>query len=274
MEHILGDIKVSESDDWVQEHVLVWVNKTFSHPDVQDVIDFKVVHDSLFKNPILTAGLNSTDPTERERHVKLMKNHCARIDVEFVFPKYSGNTLRLFARTHKGDIRVRTEGPTMVFKELHLETQVGDVFFEAGTVQTSTSIKTGRGKVQGTVRTLEQVEVTTTTGDIALRVDTKPGYHGSDTKNLNITLQSTKSSIDLELVRQYNGWFSLMSGIDRPTFGLSPDYKDFIRISSSTATSLSGWVWDGFSGRKDLPSVSATASSGTVHAQVLSKPKK
>lgn len=175
------------------------------------MIDFKVVFNALYTNVVLRADINSTDPTERERDAKILKNHCARIDVKFIFPKYIDNFKRLIARTYKGDIHIRTEGVTLVFKELHLETQVGDVFFEAGTVQTSTSIKTGRGKVQGTIKTLEHVHVTTTTGDIALRVDTKPGYHGSDVDKLNVTLQSAKSSVDLELVSARVSFHSVVS---------------------------------------------------------------
>ncbi|KAG9064353.1 hypothetical protein KI688_003541 [Linnemannia hyalina] len=275
MEHILGDVTVVEADSWSQDWISVNIYKTFSHPDVNDIINLSVKFDSSFTNVAIRADLNSTDPTEREREARIMKNHCARIDVEFVFPKYSDNVKRLFVKTQKGDIRIRTEGTTVVFSELHLETLAGDVLFEAGTVRTSTTIKTGRGKVQGTIRTLEKVEVSTAIGDIALVVDARPGLHGTGDGKFNITLQSAKSSIDLGLSEKYTGLFSLESGIDRPTFGLSPNYTNTIRISKKTATLLSGWVWDGFSNSpRSLPSVSATALNGRVHAQVLNKPKK
>lgn len=275
MEHILGDITIVEADNWSQEVIGVRVNKTFSHPDLNDIIDFKIKFDPSYNNAALLADLSSTDPAERERGAKIMKNHCARIDIEFVFPKYSNSIKRLVVRTQKGDIRIRTEGPTIIFKELHLETLVGDVFFEAGTVQTSTTIKTGRGKVQGTIRTLEKVEVSTAMGDIALVVDARPGLHGTDDGKFNITLQSAKSSIDLGLSEKYTGLFSLESGIGQPTFGLSSNYTDTIQIIKSTATLLSGWVWDGYSDRpRSLPSVSATAPNGLVHVQVLDKHKK
>ncbi|KAF9136507.1 hypothetical protein BGX30_011135 [Mortierella sp. GBA39] len=275
MEPILGDVTVVEADNWSQDWIGVNVYKTFSHPDVNDIINFSMKFDSSYTNVAIRADLNSTDPTEREREARFMKNHCARIDFEFVFPKYSDNVKRLIAKTHKGDIRIRTEGTTMIFRELHLETFVGDVLFEAGTVQTSTTIKTGRGKVQGTIRTLEKVEASTAMGDIALVVDARPGLHGSGDGKFNITLQSDKSSIDLGLSEKYTGLFSLESGIDRPTFGLSPNYTNTIRISKRTATLLSGWVWDGFSDRpRSLPSVSATALNGRVHAQVLNRRNK
>ncbi|KAF9337242.1 hypothetical protein BGZ91_009583 [Linnemannia elongata] len=274
MEHILGDITIVEADNWSQEVIGVRVNKTLSHPDLDDIISFKIKFDPSYNNAALLAGLSSTDPAERERGAKIMKNHCARIDIEFVFPKYSDSIKRLVVRTQKGDIRIRTEGPTIIFKELHLETLVGDVFFEAGTVQTSTTIKTGRGKVQGTIRTLEKVEVSTAMGDIALVVDARPGLHGADNGKFNITLQSAKSSIDLGLSEKYTGLFSLESGIGKPTFGLSSNYTDTIQIIKSTATLLSGWVWDGYSDRpRSLPSVSATAPNGLVHVQVLDKHK-
>ncbi|KAF8945142.1 hypothetical protein BGZ47_003183 [Haplosporangium gracile] len=274
MEHILGDVTVLEADNWSQDRVSVNVYKTFSHADLNDIIDFKVLFDSSYTSVVITADLNSIDPEEREREARIMKNHCARIDVEFIFPKYSDNVKRLFARTQKGDIRIRTEGTTMIFKELHLETLVGDVLFEAGTVQTSTTIKAGKGKVQGTIRTLEQVAVTTVMGDIALVVDARPGLHGSGDGKFNVTLQSAKSSIDLGLSEEYTGGFSLESGIDRPTFGLSPNYTDVLKISKKTATLLEGRVWDGsFDNPRRLPSVSASAPSGHVHAQVLNKPK-
>lgn len=275
MEHILGDITVVEADSWVQDWISVNVYQTFSHPDVNDVVNFNLKFDSSYNIVTMRADLNSTDPTEREKEAKIMKNHCARIDVELVFPKYSDNVKRLFARTQKGDIRIRTEGTTMIFKELHLETLVGDVLFEAGTVQTSTTIATGRGKVQGTIRTLEKIEVSTAMGDIALVVDARPGLHGSDNDKFNITLQSVKSSIDLGLRERYTGLFSLESGIDRPTFGLSPNYTDTVRINKRSATLLSGWVGNGISDRpRSLPSVSATARNGLVHVQVLDKPKR
>lgn len=190
-----------EADSWLQDEISVNVYKTFSHPDLNDVVTFDTHWDSSYNIVTMRADLNSIDPTEREREARIMKSHCAKIDVEFVFPKYSDNVKRLFARTQKGDIRIRTEGTTMIFKELHLETLVGDVLFEAGTVQTSTTIKTGRGKVQGTIRTLENVEVSTAMGDIALVVDARPGLHGADNGKFNVTLQSVKSSIDLGLVR-------------------------------------------------------------------------
>ncbi|KAF9550568.1 hypothetical protein EC957_000242 [Mortierella hygrophila] len=275
MEPILGDVTVVEADSWSQDWIGVNIYKTFSHPDVNDIIQISVKFDSSFTNVVIRADFNSTDPIEREREAMIMKNHCARIDIEFVFPKYSDNVKRLFAKTHKGDIRIRTEGTTMIFNELHLETLVGDVLFEAGTVRTSTTIKTGRGKVQGTIRTLEKVEVSAGMGDIALVVDARPGLHGTGDNKFNITLQSAKSSIDLGLSEKYTGLFSLESGIDRPTFGLSPNYTNTIRITKKTATLLSGWVWDGYSDRpRSLPSVSATALNGRVHAQVLNKPKK
>lgn len=190
-----------EAESWSQDWIGVNVYKTFSHPDVNDIVNFNIKFDHSYTDVAIWADLNSTDPTEREREARIMKSHCARIDVEFVFPKYSDNVKRLFARTQKGNIRIRTEGTTTIFRELHLETLVGDVLFEAGIVQTSTIIKTGRGKVQGTIRTLEKIEVSTAIGDIALVVDARPGLHGTNDGKFNITLQSAKSSIDLGLVR-------------------------------------------------------------------------
>ncbi|KAG0272968.1 hypothetical protein BGZ95_011241 [Linnemannia exigua] len=241
-EYVLGDVTVLEADNWMEDTVRAKVYQYFSHPDINDVINFQVDFRERYNNVHLWADLHSTDAEGRKREAKIMKNHCARIDVEFIFPKLSDSNIRLAVNTRKGgDIRIRTEGKLVIIDDMKLETTVGDILFEAGSVRNSAKLKTGRGKIQGTIRSMQQVEATTTLGDIGLVVDASPGELGTSSDNLNITLQSAKSSIDLGLIQRYHGWFSLKSGIDKPTFTLSPDYTDIVSITKSSATSLSGW---------------------------------
>ncbi|KAF9934221.1 hypothetical protein FBU30_002914 [Linnemannia zychae] len=274
-QYALGDVTVIEADNWIQDIIQVNAYKTFSHPDIEDVVSLKTYFDSAYEIINLRVDLNSTDPERREHEAKIMKNNCARFDLEIVLPRQSDSIRRLAIKTHKGDIRIRAGGTTVVFDDLQLETTVGDVFFEAGNVRTSTAIRVEKGKIQGTIKTVKQLEATTTTGEIALVVDTQPGLHGALYNELNVTLHSVHSPIDFGLARRYQGRFSLRSGLDRPMFTLSPNYTDVIKISKRTSNSLSGWVWDRSTDLSaSLPSVSASSSSGLVHARVFSKPSK
>ncbi|KAG0372231.1 hypothetical protein BGX24_000532 [Mortierella sp. AD032] len=240
-EYVLGNITVLEADSWTEDHVRANIYKTFSDPDIDDVIDFQISNDEKYETFLLRADLHSTDEEGRKKEAKIMKNNCARIDIELIYPKSSGH-LRLAGKTRKGGhIRIRTEGKLVIFDDVQMETTVGDILFEAGSVKNSAKLKTGKGKIQGTIRSQQQVEATTTLGDIALVVDASPGELGASFDKLNITLQSAKSSIELGLTQRYHGWFSLKSGIDKPTFTLSPNYTDSVTITKSSATSLAGW---------------------------------
>ncbi|KAF9126246.1 Chromatin structure remodeling complex protein sfh1 [Mortierella sp. 14UC] len=200
MEYVLGDITVLEADNWVENTIVARIYKTFSHPDINDVIALGTSFDDAYENFRLWADLNSTDAEGRKREARIMKNHCARIDIELIYPRISNGLTRLAVKTLKGgDIRIRTEGKSVIFNNLQLETAVGDIFFEAGSVRNSAKLKTGKGKIQGTIRALQQVEATTTLGDIALVVDPSPGEIGSSAEKLNVTLNSAKSSIDFGL---------------------------------------------------------------------------
>ncbi|KAF9100655.1 hypothetical protein BGX29_006394 [Mortierella sp. GBA35] len=272
-EHILGNITATEADNWVQKGIHLYVYKTLSHKDLDDVVEYRYSFDDRYNILSHWADLKTDD---REKNANIMKSHCARIDYHIIFPKDS-DIKRLAVRTHSGDIRLRTDSISVIFEQMYLETGTGDVLFEAGNVRANTTIRTDRGKIQGTVKTLEHVEASTTMGDISLVVDTSAGLLDGWTTKFNVTLQSAKSAINLGLTERYKGRFLLESGIDKPTFALSPNYTDVVTIKRSSANMIAGWV-SARSSREEpssqLPSVSAHAKSGLVNARVQSKSKK
>ncbi|KAF8925413.1 hypothetical protein EDD21DRAFT_439816 [Dissophora ornata] len=205
------------------------------------------------------------DPDNSEKGQMFAQKQCIMADAEIIYPRPTTEIKQLSVSTSDGNISVQFQDSLAVIDFLDLMTIDGSIIINEATVRRQADIKAVNGEVRGLLNTLEVVRVATRYGEIDLTVDTAPGPHGYLPGNLNVSLTSEKSPINLALTQRYQGYFSLHSGFKTPTFIPSTAYPDITWHTSNSKGKLKGWITDdGSKPLGSLPKISVKALAGPV----------
>ncbi|KAF9311604.1 hypothetical protein BG003_007195, partial [Podila horticola] len=269
----IGKIVVREGTDWDYDQVIVQRTWRASSPRLSDALeDFLTLDEANLKVRI---GVHLVFNSSEERK-EALRNNCARVDVEIVYPLARPGTGRLQVEVINGDIHVKfdkvhTDSPP-TFDTLILTATNGEIQLENVPVINNTSLSSANGQVYGSLRTAGAVEAGVLNGPIHLAIDTSAIHSQKEwnPKNLDVKLDTLNGPVALEILPSFQGHFGIEAVVGRASITAS----DSIHYKKNTSNQVIGWVSsNGKEPISKLPRLRLSSLNGNVKTKIGTSPR-
>ncbi|KAF9950593.1 hypothetical protein BGZ72_007781 [Mortierella alpina] len=199
---IPGNVVIREAEDWDAETIEIYFYMKSTSIKVLDDMSFKSETDTSESDTSPFIRIFSFLRTEgAEEKKKLLRGHCAKIDVELVYPKAGSNPPLLMVEGVVGDVHVQLGSHTTILDRIRLDVTNGNILIDGVSIRKEASFRVGTGKLQGTMRAIGEVNMETTAGDIDIVLHPSLLFLDSGSENLNVTMKSMEGSVNLAMVR-------------------------------------------------------------------------
>ncbi|KAG0307915.1 hypothetical protein BGZ98_009481 [Dissophora globulifera] len=271
LDGISGNVVVKESESWSDLYVRVNVVMQATSSELLRGLELSLVGEA----PKVNAKVHISDTYDSETKKRLMREHCARADVEIVYPRALPGTGKLQVSVVNGGVTMnigRRYGTPATFDEVQVSLTNGDVNFDNLIVEKLFEANVGNGHAMGLIRTRGKVVVIVMNGPVHMELDSE---HVKDDwkvggKDLDIDITSVNGRVNLELYRRFVGHFDVTNGNGQKTINLASDSKnDTIVYTARSAKQLKGWISaDGTEPQGSLPRLNLVTVNGPISLDV------
>ncbi|KAF9427565.1 hypothetical protein BGZ94_004653 [Podila epigama] len=237
-----GNVIVKESDDWKDDtlkiHYIWQASNARLFDAIYNALDSQTVD---AKRTITFDFFLKAGSTEEKK--RLLRQGCARVDTEIIYPRAKPGTGRLDVQIAHGTIQMQFDkvlnNPMPSFDVLMLTSLLGDVHLENVPVLNHTKIDAMDGHVYGSIRTSGKLDVFMSEGPIDLAVQPL-NTTDHDQSNLDIQFISIRNSISLDVPSSFYGHFNLSTTVGQAT--LTARDRDTIYYTTKISNETVGWV--------------------------------
>ncbi|KAF9427564.1 hypothetical protein BGZ94_004652 [Podila epigama] len=267
---MIGNVVVKESEDWLDEKIVVKYAFQASSTALFDSFGNEITTDSSQRKARIAFLIESDSADETRR---LLQGNCARVDVAIVYPRTRPGTGRLKITMQKGSAHFQFEKvhgyPPPSFDVIEVEAEMADIRLENVLVNNSTVIHSTSGPVYGSLKTNGIVEANLVGGRIDLAVLPLKvlGVAPRGRSGLDINLSTMKGDVDLLLAPSFRGHFDLSAMVGSPA--ITSMTSDVIHYSSNAKTQLKGWTADDdVEPQGSLPRIVLRSGIGDVRTRI------
>ncbi|KAG0313013.1 hypothetical protein BGZ99_009150 [Dissophora globulifera] len=271
LDGITGNVVVKESESWSDLYVRVNVVMQATSSELLRGLELSLVGEA----PKVNAKVHISDTYDSETKKRLMREHCARADVEIVYPRAHPGTGKLQVSVVNGEVTMnigRRYGMPATFDEVQVSLTNGDVNFDNLIVGKLFEANVGNGHAMGLIRTTGKVVVIVMNGPVHMELDSE---HMKDDwkvggKDMDVDITSVNGRVNLELYRRFVGHFDVTNGNGQKNINLASDSKnDTIVYTARSAKQLKGWISaDGTEPQGSLPRLNLVTVNGPISLDV------